>query len=134
VSDGPTGSDSAPIPAQVPEPRREDKGPGGYGWVGGVVLIALGVVFMAQQSGYMIGNWWAVFIYIAAFANFGNMIRSWRKEGRFSPAATGSLVGGLLLTTIASIFVFNLRWDIWWPSVLIAIGLGIVLGSLLGRR
>ena len=128
-------SDETPdgVPS-APSPVTEDRQHGAYGWVAGVVLIALGVTFILQQQGFMIGNWWAAFIYIAAFANFANMVRSWRKEGRFSSAATGSLVGGLLLTTVASILFFNLRWDVWWPTILIAIGVGILVGAVLGRR
>lgn len=139
MSDGPLDPTPAPAAPPTPAPASgsvtdRERHRNDFGWVGGVVLIALGVVFMAQQYGLVTGNWWAIFIYLAAFANFANMVRSWRKDGRFGSAATGSLVGGLLLTTIASIFMFNLRWDIWWPAVLITIGIGIVAGSLLGRR
>ena len=132
MSDETPGS-PVPVTGGSAEKDQGQRG-GSFGWIGGIVLIALGVTFMLQQRGFMIGNWWAIFIYIAAFANFANMARAWRKDGRFTPAATGSLVGGLLLTTIASIFMFNLQWDLWWPAILIAIGTGIVAGGLLGRR
>lgn len=130
----PGGGAESGVTPPAPESGVSKRASGNYSWVGGVILIVLGIVFMAQQFGFMTGNWWAAFIYIAAFANFGNMIRSWRKDGRFTSSATGSLVGGLVLTTIASIFMFNLRMDYAWPSILIAIGIGIVTGSLLGRR
>jgi hypothetical protein len=106
----------------------------GFGWVAGLVLIALGVVFMLQSAGIMVGNWWAVFIYIPALVSFYNSFRAWRKEGRFSSAASGAFTGGLLLTTVATIFALDLNWDKAWPAILIAIGLGLVLGNLLGRK
>jgi hypothetical protein len=34
---------------------------------------------------------------------------------------------------VASIFFFNLEWDRWWPVILIAVGVGIVAGNLLGN-
>jgi len=102
----------------------------------GVILILLGLAFMLERVGVisMVGNWWAIFIYLAAFASFANVWRSQRANGRFTPAATASLVWGLVLTVVASIFLFSLSWDVWWPVILIAVGVGIVAGYLLGDR
>lgn len=105
-------------------------------WVVGVVLILLGLAFFMEQSGYLAlsGNWWAIFIYLAAGASFANMYRSYRSRGEFGAQATGSLIWGLVLTVVASIFLFNLLWEIWWPAILVAIGVGIVVGNILGAR
>lgn len=102
-------------------------------WFGGVVLIVLGVIFLLENSGVVITeNWWTAFIYLAAGASFLNMWRQWRHAGFFDSKATGSLTGGLLLTTVATIFLFNLEWDMWWPLVLVSIGIGILAGWALG--
>lgn len=122
-------SDMAPAPHTGPNMR----GHGGEAsWMIGVILILLGVAFMLEQAGViaMTGNWWAVFIYLAAAASFLNVWRSYRARGEFGPAAGGSLVWGLALTMVASIFAFNLSWDMWWPSILIAVGVGIVASYL----
>jgi hypothetical protein len=103
-------------------------------WIVGIVLILLGVAFLLENSGFVIlpGNWWAVFIYLAAIASFANAWRLYRATGQFGATATGSLTWGLVFTVVASIFFFNLVWDVWWPVILVAIGVGIVVGNLLG--
>jgi len=103
-------------------------------WIVGIVLILLGIAFLLENAGYVVltGNWWAVFIYVAAIASFANAWRSYHATGQFGATATGSLTWGLVFTAVATIFVFNLVWDVWWPVILVAVGSGIVVGSLLG--
>jgi hypothetical protein len=128
-------SDTMPSQHGQPEPRHgRDKET--TSWIVGVVLILLGAVFFLENAGYLAltGNWWAVFIYLGAAASFANAWRSYRAKGEFGSAATGSLIWGLVLTVVASIFLFNLLWDQWWPAILVAIGIGIVAGNLLGSR
>ena len=107
----------------------------GASLVVGVILILLGLAFLLERSGYLAltGNWWAVFIYIGAIACFANAWRSYRATRVFGSAATGSLTWGLVLTVVGSIFTFDLLWDVWWPMILIAVGVGVVAGNLLNR-
>lgn len=126
--------DTLSAPPGMPDSRRHgDKE--ATSWIVGVVLIALGLIFFMENAGYLAltGNWWALFIYLGAFASFANAWRSYRAKGEFGSTATGSLVWGLVLTVVASIFLFNLLWDVWWPAILVAVGVGIVTGSVLGR-
>ncbi len=122
----------APVPSdQTTTPRHEDKPK--TGWFVGVVLIALGAIFLLENFGYVFTeNWWALFIYLGAAATFVNMWREWRIAGWFNSKAAGSLTFGLVLTTVASIFLFDLLWDTWWPLILVAVGAGIVIGWILG--
>ena len=117
------------------EPRKKGDG-GGASWMVGVILILVGVAFLLEQGNYLelTANWWAVFIYLAAFASFANMWRAYRSAGEFTSSAGGSLTWGLVLTVVASIFLFNLEWDLWWPAILIAVGVGILLTYLLRNR
>ena len=134
MSDG-TDFDRTPEPVPVtPQAPPRDERRGGFGWVAGLILIVLGVVFMLQSAGFMVGRWWTVFIYIPAAVNFYAMFRVWRKERRFTAAASGSLTGGLLLTTVATILLLDLDWSKAWPAILISIGVGLVAGNLLARR
>jgi hypothetical protein len=105
-------------------------------WIIGAVLIALGVIFLLENAGYLAlsGNWWALFIYLASIASLLNAWRSYRSHGGLGSAASGSLTWGLVLAVIASIFLFDLQWDQWWPAILIAVGLGIVVGYVLRPR
>jgi hypothetical protein len=125
-------SDVTPAP-QVDWRTRHRGGEGG--WMVGVILILLGVAFMLERAGVisMVGNWWSIFIYLAAMASFLNAWRTYRARGEFGPAAGGSLTWGLVLTVVASIFMFNLEWDKWWPAILIAVGSGMVASQLLGN-
>lgn len=125
-------SDMMPTPHAESRTRRHEGE--GSNWMIGVVLILLGLAFFLERTGViaMVGNWWSIFIYLAAFASFANAWRSYR-AGQFGTNASGSLVWGLVLTVVASIFIFNLSWDVWWPAVVIAIGVGIVSGTLIGN-
>ena len=119
------------VPGTEESPKKHEGRTGG--WVIGVILILLGVAFLLEQGNYLeiTGNWWAVFIYLAAFASFGNAWRSYRADGGLGSGGGPSLTWGLVLTVVASIFLFNLEWDLWWPAILIAVGVGIVMGYLL---
>jgi len=110
---------------------------GGEGsWMVGVILILLGSAFFLQRLGVIafVGNWWSIFIYLAAMASFANVWRSFHASGAFGAQAGGSLVWGLVLTVVASIFLFNLEWDMWWPAIVISVGVGIVVSSALRSR
>ncbi len=102
-----------------------------YAWIGGVVLILLGVVFLLQNFGFaaLVGNWWALFILIPALGSAVTAWNSYRAAGnRLVPAARGALTGALILTTVAVILYFNLNWGALWPVFLIIIGLVALLG------
>jgi uncharacterized membrane protein len=101
-------------------------------WVGGVVLIFVGLVFLLQNvTSLSLGNWWAIFILIPAVASLGQAWRLYREQGRISSAVRGPLTGGLILVLVAVIFLFNLDWGKVWPLFLIIIGLGALLSGLL---
>jgi hypothetical protein len=122
-----------PEPSGTPGswPRRDRQA---SNWIAGVVLIVLGVAFLLERAGYFVltENWWALFIYLAAVGCFANVWRAYRAAGRFGPSATGSLIWGLVLTVVATILFFNLSWDMWWPAILIAVGAGLLAGTLFG--
>jgi len=99
-------------------------------WVAGIVLITIGLFFLVSNlTGFTINNWWALFILIPAISNFGRAWQSYQNDGRLSRAVRGSLTGGLILTLIASAFLFNLDWGLIWPLFLIIGGLAALLGG-----
>jgi len=99
--------------------------------IAGVVLIAVGGVFLLTNlTGLTINNWWALFILIPAFSNFKRAWWSYQENGRLSHSARGSLTGGLILTLVASVFLFNvMTWDMVWPIFLIILGINALLGG-----
>jgi hypothetical protein len=102
-------------------------------WIGGAILILLGVVFLLQNMGIpFLTNWWAIFILIPAFWAFVAAWDSYQENGRLTRGGAGSLAGGGLLTILALVFLFNLNLGLFWPVLLIAGGL-VLLGTVLLR-
>lgn len=104
-------------------------------WLWGITLIVLGIVFLLQQTGtFDLHNWWALFILIPAFGAFINVYRYIHSSGgHFTAAARSALVGGLILTLVALIFLLDLNWGVMWPWFLIIIGVGGLLGALAAK-
>lgn len=102
-------------------------------WMVGVILILLGVAFLLERAGLIaiVGNWWAIFIYLAALASFANAWRAYRSHGDFGAQAGGSLTWGLAVAVVATILMFDLSWSMWWPAIVIAVGVGMVASYLL---
>jgi hypothetical protein len=113
--------------------RRSDVGRRYGAWLGGLGLILLGLVFLLQNFGYFaIGNWWALFILFPAAGAYLNAFTAYHDAGHFTPVVRASLIGGLLLTLVASIFLFNLNWGMLWPMFIILAGISALLTAWLG--
>jgi len=116
---------AAPAPTPRRSHRRQRKN---NDWVGGLILIGLGVIFLLNSFNIeLIQNWWALFLLIPGLANLKNGLQARAADGRFSHSARGSLIGGLFLTTIGSAFLFDLNWSYIWPIFLIIFGIGALM-------
>jgi hypothetical protein len=102
-------------------------------WIGGAVLIGIGVLLMLQNFGVAtLNNWWALFILIPALGSFATAWRIYRGNGeQLSSPVVGSLIGGLVLTAVTATFLFNMNWAIVLPVVLILLGCGALASGLL---
>lgn len=99
-------------------------------WVGGVILIAIGLIFLFTNLGaFQLNNWWALFILIPAFSNFASAWDNYRQNGRLTKSGRGSITGGLILSLIAFTFIFEWSWGVIWPVFLIIGGIGALLGG-----
>ena len=100
-------------------------------WVGAVVLIGLGVIFLLQNFGlFHIGNWWALFILLGTAGAWGSAWRIYQNNGRrVTPAVTGAFIGGLFPLAVALIFLFNMNWGTIWPIFLIIAGVAVLTRS-----
>lgn len=104
-------------------------------WVFGLILIGLGALFLLQNLGvFSLDNWWALFILIPAFSSFGNAYRMYRRDGQLTAAARSSIFGGLIMTFIAAVFLFNLDFGRYWPVLLILGGLAALFSGLFPDR
>jgi uncharacterized membrane protein len=102
-------------------------------WIGGVVLIAIGLFFLLQNFGLLfLHNWWALFIMIPAAGAFASAYAMYRNSGnRLSYPARGSLVGGIFFTLLTAMFLFDLNFGLFWPILLIFAGVGLLLNFIL---
>lgn len=113
--------------------KNEEQGKGEHrsewNWLPGVALIVLGLYFLADNflNIRLFENWWAIFILIPAFANLRNAWARYREAGAWTESAVSALTGGLLIATVAMIFLFNLSWGTFWPLLLIILGFGILV-------
>jgi membrane-bound ClpP family serine protease len=101
------------------------------GWVGpgigGVVLILIGLVLLAQNLGAQLpDNWWAAFLMIPAVGAFVAATNQYRETGKFTGEGIAALIGGVVLTALAVSFYFDFGWGLFWPLILVAIGAGIL--------
>ena len=118
-----------PTPPKPPKPPSSE-----FPWFG-VVLIVLGIIFLAQQYGdFSFDNWWALFILIPAFSAFGSAFGIWRKTGRFNFGVWSTFYGGLFPLVVALIFLFDFDWGDYWPVFVILGGFGMLVSGLPFRR
>jgi hypothetical protein len=114
-------------------PDRERDGPGSgqiYAWIGGLVLVLLGVLFLLQNMGVVAvtGNWWAFAILIPAVVSAATAVAQYRRAGnRLTAPVRGSATGALVFTAVALIFLFDLDWGTWWPVFVIIAGISVLL-------
>lgn len=112
--------------------RRAARYAGGGTWMAGLVLIALGALFMLQNMGAMVvNNAWALLILIPAAGSFATAIGAFRLNGgRMTATVRGSVISGLILVAITAFFLFDLDLGKWWPTLLILAGIGALTNAL----
>ena len=112
--------------------RHSDREGGGYSWAGGIILIVLGGIFLLQNMNLLgtFDNWWALFILIPAIGAFASAWQQYRSAGgQWNSSVTGSLIGGIVLTSIAGAFLLDWNIGQLWPIFLIIGGLSVLLGA-----
>ena len=99
------------------------------GWVVALILIAIGVILLLENLGFVAPpNWWAVLLLIPAAGGFASAWRTYNREGRPTVASAGPFIGGVALVVLAIIFLLDLKmnWDLIGPIALILLGLGLL--------
>jgi len=98
---------------------------------GGLILILLGVLFLfTEMDKISWEDWWAYFLVgLGAIFLIEALLRTFSPEGR--KAIGGRLVAGPILIVIGGSRLIGLEH--WWPLVLIAVGLGVLISALVKR-
>jgi cation transport ATPase len=114
------------------EERRAQRAARGTSWVGGLILIVLGVIFLLQSvRGFYLNNWWALFILIPAVGSFADAWNAYRQTGRLSRRVRGALISGCVFLLVTFTFLYNWNWGVVLPVLLIIWGVTLLLNSLL---
>jgi hypothetical protein len=78
-------------------------------------------------------NWWALFIMLPAAGFLNGAYNRFRSHGNlFSMDVAFSALIGLFMTALSfSLLVgaaWNINWSLFWPLILVLIGLGMIFG------
>ncbi len=86
----------------------------------GLVLVIVGIVFLLEQVGnFSLRNWWALFILIPAFGSFTTAWYAYQRHRRVNEGVRSGVGGGMIVLTVACLFLFNLDWRVWWPMMVL---------------
>ena len=128
-------------PADWRAERRDERRDwrGEHGWVGPLVgaaiLIGLGIIFLLQNLGTQLPeNWWGLFFLIPAIGSWGAAWRGYETNGnQLTGAVVGPFIVGVIFALLAVAFYMHLDWGIFWPVILILIGIGVLVRALRPR-
>jgi hypothetical protein len=110
--------------------RHEMNWGAGGSWVWGLILVALGVLFLLRNFGVPIPeNWWAVFLILPGLGVLWAAWRMYQHEGRVTGSATGTAIVGAILIVFGVSFLAGFDWGVLWPVILIALGISVVGGG-----
>jgi len=102
----------------------------------GLALIAVGVVVIMQQMGFIGAGfkWWAIFILVPGFASLSGALSMFVRRRRVSSSVRSMLGSGLIITTVGFLFLLNLPWGVYWPLMLVVFGFSIFLNAFTDRH
>ena len=107
-------------------------------WIG-LAFIAGGAIVLLNQTGVLSFelNWWALFILLPAFGALTSAYNSYRSTNNLFDMGVmvPALVGLFMLLLSVSMLLgdaINLNLKVYWPIILIVLGLGLIIGR--GRR
>jgi hypothetical protein len=122
-------NDSNPLPnPEVPPTIEAERRHSHSGrWMPGLILIVLGAIFLLNNlTGFELHNWWALFILIPAVGSFGRAWSQYNRTGSLDRYGRQAVLGGLMISALAAVFLFNLSWMLFGPVLLILLGLTLL--------
>ncbi|MFN2291737.1 MAG: hypothetical protein ACK2UC_11140 [Anaerolineae bacterium] len=117
---------------RLQERRAARAGRFGAAWIGGVVLIAVGVLLLFETvTSISLERWWALIILIPAAGAFANGWRMYRITQELTVRARTSLIVGMLLAMVTAMLLLDLDWTVLAPVLIILAGLALLINVLL---
>lgn len=101
-------------------------------WLWGAAIMLFGAVLLLNNFGYTrirLHNWWALFILIPGLNLLLMAFSRYQDTGRFTAHGKRAGLGGVVLTTIALVFLLGLSWSMVGPILLVFGGLYLLLIS-----
>jgi len=103
-------------------------------WIG-LVFIGGGAIVLLNQTGILSLelNWWAFFILFPAFGALSGAYNRYRATnnlldmGVMMPALIGLFMVALTFNFLVG-DLWNINWNLYWPIILIIIGLSMIFG------
>ena len=113
-------------------PREKGRGRPYPNITGGLVLILLGILFLLTEMGKIgWGGWWAYFLVgLGGVLLLEAFVRAFSAEGW--RGAGGKVIAGLILIAIGGSHLIGLEH--WWPLILIAVGVGVLISGLIRQK
>jgi hypothetical protein len=105
----------------------------GSAWIFGGILVIVGIALLLQNLGtQVLGNWRALFILLPAMGAFSTAWKAYQTAGgRLCAASRGSLITGLIFTTISVMFLLSLDWTLLGPALTILAGIALLINAIL---
>lgn len=129
TADGPSGNWRDQRRAERDARRHDRHEMTGWGGlpIGGLIIVAVGVIFLARNFGLDLPpRWWAIFILVPAAAALVTAARFFRVDGGLSSRTVGSATGGILMLAVALVLYLDLNWAMFWPVLVIIVGVGVL--------
>ncbi|MFN2138061.1 MAG: LiaF transmembrane domain-containing protein, partial [Candidatus Promineifilaceae bacterium] len=112
--------------------RRDGRYEGGFGWMAGLVFIAIGVCYFLYQYGYLpaLANWWALFLLLPAVGTLAAAVGAYRRRKHlWAPEVVGLFIAAIFFFSLTAAFLFSVDFSWLWPLFLIAAGLVLMGGA-----
>ena len=104
----------------------------GLGW--GVLLIIIGCALLfGRFTGLVLRNWWAWFIIVPAGFKLYRGLQLIETRGRFTSTAASMFSGSFFLLTVGLFFLLGLNWTLFWPLLLICLGLNGIMWAFVKK-
>ena len=111
-----------------------NRGPSSNIWIG-LIFIGGGAIVLLNQTGLLSFelNWWALFILFPAFGSLSGAYNRYRATNNLFDMSVmmPALIGLFMVALMFNLLIgngWNFNWSLYWPIILILIGLGMVFG------